>query len=468
MRILQVNTVDIGGGAGNVVWELFRSYRSLGHSCALAVGWKRSEDPNVRIIASDKYRNPWAKLCYLVRGLKPLKVKIWGFRPMQGLLGLIAEPIRFSKRKYGIEDFHYPGSWRVIADSPVQPQIVHCHNLHGGYFDLRTIPWLSHRIPVIFTVHDAWLLSGHCGHSFGCDKWMAGCGHCPDLSIYPAIQRDATDYNWKKKCRIYSTCRIHVATPSRWLMEKVERSMLAPAIIDSKVIPNGVDLTVFRPAGQQTARAKLGISQNSKVLLFTANSIRDNIFKDYQTLRDVISRISGQPSGREILFIALGEDAPSERIGCAEIVFVPYKTDASTVALYYQAADIYIHAAKVDTFPTSVLEALACGKPVVATGVGGIPEQVKSLGLQTSGGFSPTYGADMATGVLVTQGNAETMEKAIVSLLVDSNLRKRLGENAAQDARQHFSLDQQVRAYLEWYKEIIEKRGTECTGLRSK
>ena len=52
---------------------------------------------------------------------------------------------------------------------------------------------------------------------------------------------------------------------------------------------------------------------------------------------------------------------------------------AETVAPYYQAADVYLHAAKADNFPRAVLEALCCGTPVVATAVGGIPEQVKGL-----------------------------------------------------------------------------------------
>jgi glycosyltransferase involved in cell wall biosynthesis len=94
-------------------------------------------------------------------------------------------------------------------------------------------------------------------------------------------------------------------------------------------------------------------------------------------------RLSGslpnRRSQRPLVFVALGEDAPAERIGAAEIRFVPYQKDPAVVARYYQAADIYIHSARADTFPNTVLEALACGTPVVATAVGGIPEQVKSL-----------------------------------------------------------------------------------------
>jgi len=74
------------------------------------------------------------------------------------------------------------------------------------------------------------------------------------LIIYPAITRDATAYNWRWKREIYAKSRLYVATPSRWLMRKVEQSILASAIIEAKVIPNGVDLTVFHPGDRREAR----------------------------------------------------------------------------------------------------------------------------------------------------------------------------------------------------------------------
>ena len=154
----------------------------------------------------------------------------------------------------------------------------------------------------------------------------------------------------------------------------------------------------------------------------------------------------GEPEG------ATGEDAPVERIGRAEVRFVPFQRDPKMVARYYQAADVYIHAAKVDTFPNSVLEALACGTPVVATAVGGIVEQVKGLRITELG----IYDADEATGVLVSLGSAEAMAEALVTLLTDEELHRRLRKNAAQDASRRFDLNREAEDYLMWYQEIVE------------
>src|SRR5207253_206964 len=107
-----------------------------------------------------------------------------------------------------------------------------------------------------------------------------------DLSIYPAIPRDATAANWCRKRDLLARSRLHVITPSQWLMDKVQDSIVHPAVASAHVIPNGVDLTIFRPAADRAAaRHELSLPQDATILLFAANGIRSNPFKDYPTLR---------------------------------------------------------------------------------------------------------------------------------------------------------------------------------------
>ena len=462
LRVLQVSTLDNQGGAGRVAWNLHQAYRGRGLHARMVVGWKFSDDPSVVLAPNHKAKSLHTRLLLKVaRRLRILDCRTHGTGRLGNLLQWLAEPRRWWDIRRGIEDFHYPATQRLLEFFPEPPDIVHCHNLHGGYFDLRALPWLSGQVPVVLTLHDAWLLSGHCSHSFDCERWKTGCGHCPDLTIYPAIQRDATDYNWRRKREIYAKSQLYVATPSRWLMQKVKQSILATAVIEARVIPNGIDLSVFSPTDRRAVRAALDIPQDTKVLLFVAHGIKQNIFKDYQTMRAAIAQVAERPDGQDVLFIALGEDSPAEPIGQAKVRFVPYQGDPQVVARYYQAADLYIYAAKVDTFPNTVLEALACGTPVVATAVGGIPEQIK--GLQVEGcrfqvaGCEPNRYEDYeATGMLVPVGDAEGMADAIVALLTNEALRWRLGENAAKDARQRFDLQRQVDDYLTWYQKILD------------
>jgi len=237
--------------------------------------------------------------------------------------------------------------------------------------------------------------------------------------------------------------------------------MVIAGSVECRVIPNGVDLSTFYSGDRQALRSLLGIPQDARVLLSTAHTIRQNIWKDYRTLRAAIGRVTERLNADSILFIALGEDAPIERIAKAEVRFIPYQKTPAVVARYYQVADIYIHAARADTFPTTVLEALACGTPVVATAVGGIPEQVKGLTPSNRGLLVADlnkYDIAEATGTLVPPGDAEAMAESIMAILSNEELRMRLSENAAQDARERFDLQRQVGAYLEWYKTILESR----------
>jgi glycosyltransferase involved in cell wall biosynthesis len=439
LRVLQISTIDMRGGAEKVAWDLFTAYRDRGYGSWLAVGEKLGSDPDVLLIPNQLLRGKWVRFWRQLSFLSD-PPGIWkrAAKPLSDLAIALVEPARAFDILRGREDFYFPGSWRLLSLTPEFPHIVHCHNLHGGYFDLRLLPFISQQLPVILTLHDAWLLSGHCAHSFACEKWQSGCGQCPDLTIYPAIRRDATVYNWQRKKEIYARSRLYVATPSQWLMKKVERSMLASAIVEARVIPNGVDLSVFRLSDKQKARAALDIPPNAKVLFATGVMMKQNMWKDYSTLRHSVALAAKRLLGQDVILIVLGENTATERLDPGEIRFVPYQQNPTTVAQYYQAADLYVHAAREDTFPTSVLEAMACGTPVVATAVGGIPEQVE----------------DGRTGFLVSMGDAQGLANRITQLLLDESLRVHIGLQAAGTARRRFGFDQQVDRYLNWYAQL--------------
>jgi glycosyltransferase involved in cell wall biosynthesis len=441
LRILQVSTYDTIGGAERVAWNLAEAYRACGHDSHLAVGRKLGADPYVLTFPPPE-RGRWGRLWWELEA-RLSQTEKGGMTPWaRRLAAIAAEPGRALDRYRGVEDFRFPGTWRLLALTERRPDLVHCHNLHGGYFDLRALPWLSTEVPVVLTLHDAWLLSGHCAHSFDCERWRIGCGHCPDLSIEPAIRRDATAHNWRRKREIFERSQLYVATPCNWLMRKVERSMLADGVVERRVIPNGVDLAVFRPAPRQQARVELGIPHDALVVAFAATDVRRNTWKDFAMVREGVARASERLTGRSVFLLAIGEDAQPERLGSAEARFLPSHGPVSA-ARVYAAADVYAHAARADTFPNAVLEALACGVPVVATAVGGIPEQVD----------------DGRTGFLVGAGDAEAMSDRLTQLFADEHLRQRMAMRALEAAERRFDLRRQVDAYLHWYGELVAERG---------
>ena len=440
LRILQVSTSDSGGGAEGSALNLFHAYRDRGHSSWLAVGRKSSTDPDVLLIPREVGRTLWSRTCWALHdGLGPLEGRVPGAGWLRRGGKMLADVRRLVEQQLGIEDFNFPGTYRLPELPPQPPDLIHCHNLHGGYFDLRVLPWLSHQVPVILNLRDAWLLSGHCAHSFDCERWKSGCGQCPDLTIYPAIRRDATAFNWRRKSDIYAKSRLYITTNSHWLMDKVQQSMLHG--VDYRVILNAIDLTIFHPGEQAAARASLGLPLDSKIVLFVSKHARSSRWRDYAAMEAAVQQVATQNKDTGLIFVCLGENGEEYTLGQARVRFVAFERDPKRVAQYYQAADVYIHAAKAEAFGKTVTEALACGRPVVATSVGGIPEQVE----------------DGVTGFLTPPGNATAMAERIGQLLVDEELRKRIGIQAAESARHRFNLERQADEFLGWYNEILER-----------
>ena len=433
LRILQVSTRDISGGAEGSAWNLFNAYRQRGFGSWLAVGSKVSNDNDVLVVQNERYRPAWTRMCRRFQALgagSPLA-------PLTQLLGKLAwlgEPRRLAERYLGIEDFHYPGSVRLLGLPPRRPTIVHCHNLHGNYFDLRALPWLSRQVPVVVNLRDAWLLSGHCAHSLGCDRWKTECGNCPSLSTYPSITRDATAYNWRRKRDIYARSHLYVTTTSRWLMDQVNASMLKG--IKYRVIPNAINLNVFCPGDRMAARNSLNLPLNARIVLLIAH----NMFKDLATMEAALALIRTPVKAEDLIFVCLGRNGEDRPLGQGYIRYLGIERDPRRMALFYQASDLYIHAAKAEAFGKAIIEAMACGTPVVATAVGGIPEQID----------------DDKTGFLADHSDAKHMGELVQRLLGDDELRERVSQAAISYARQQFDLSRQVDAFLDWYADVQE------------
>ena len=95
----------------------------------------------------------------------------------------------------GREPMYYPATKNLTFSKEISPDIIHLSNLHGKYFDLRQIPKISSKIPTVLRLSDMWMFTGHCAHSLECELWKNGCGHCPDLTLYPSLLRDGTKSN---------------------------------------------------------------------------------------------------------------------------------------------------------------------------------------------------------------------------------------------------------------------------------
>jgi glycosyltransferase involved in cell wall biosynthesis len=292
-------------------------------------------------------------------------------------------------------------------------------------------------------MHDAWLLSGHCAHSLDCDRWKTGCGHCPYLSNPPSAHHDETRYNWNRKKSIYLQSKLSIVSPSKWLMDKIEYSILKPSLLCSKVIHNGIDLNIYKQADKKICRSELNLPDHARIILFSASNYQNNPYKDFTTIQTALIHLGKTFTG-DLLLVALGSVEKEELISLRQNVnqlSIPYIKEEKVNAKYYSAADIFLHAANADTYPTVIMESLACGTPVVATAVGGIPELI----------------INGQTGYLVKPHDSIEMADRVLELLTKEDEYDRMSLAAVLYAKEHFGVDRMVDEYLEFYQEVINK-----------
>jgi len=431
LTILQVSADDTGGGAERVALDLHRAYTERGHRSYLGLGTQAHAEPGTFEIPDLDARSAWARYWLNLAVSMPKR--------HSALPQVLATPSRFVARALGHEDFGFPSTAGLLSIPPVQPDVMHLHNLHGYYFDLGALPTLSASVPTILTLHDSWTMAGHCAHPLDCERWLSGCGKCPYVDLYVGLKRDGSAYNWKIKRDIFRRSRLFVAAPSRWIAQRAERSILAEGTAELRVIPNGVDLSVFTPGDKTAARRALGLPQVGSIIMFSAKSLVDSPYKDFATAKAALSVVAMRTSA-PVTLLAVGDSGAGADVANSAVTFVPFVASREKLALYYQAADIYMHSAKAETFSLTTLEAMACGIPVVASDVGGIPELV----------------ADGESGLLVPTGNVQAMAEALVRLLDDPSLRLAMGHMGAEIARTRFGFERQIDSYLQWYREIIK------------
>ncbi len=437
LRILLTNTLAREGGAEQVASSLLLGFLERGHGAWLAVGVNNSLAPNVVLVDNTRTSNLWSRFWWSIHKRTTQihsKFGRWGERIRRGL-ALMAEPLGILETLRGYENSHYPGTYQLLNLLPQRPDILHLHSLQRGYFELESLPYLSKQVPTVLTLHDAWLLSGHCTHPFGCDRWLTGCGRCPDLSIPPAILRDETARNWQRKKRVFAQSRLWIAADSHWLMEKVRASMLT--YVDARVIYPGIDLRVFSTRNRKEARHKLNLPPHLRILLFVATKARSNPWKDYQLLKRVAGQVRSL-MGDHVILLVVGDPLSGELAEEDDVWFAPPTIQPEQLALYYSAADIYVHATHVETFGLTIVEAMASGIPVIATRIAAIPELV----------------VDGRTGYLTPPGDSTDMANRIVEILNNNDLQQSLG-NAALEFAKRFDVNRTVEAYLQWYYEIL-------------
>lgn len=406
MKILQINSHYDMGGAAKIVSSLHKQLLREGEESFVAYG----RGPKTDQLNIYRFNQYWEVLCSALIS-RVFGVHGWSNRMATKRL------LRYVDR--------------------VKPDIIHMHALHGYYLNLPLFfEYInSRKIPCVWTFHDCFAFTGNCGYSFDCEKWKEGCGHCPYIANYPKSQCiDASGWMWKRKKALFTVGDNKVlVSPSDWLREQAEVSFLKkyPCI----TIHNGINVTdVFYPREKEACRTKYGLLSEEKLILGVAAGFGDKRKGAVYLLR--LARALGQ----EAKVILIGWEKKYDHLlsGLDNVIALPNIMDEQVLAEYYSMADLFVLPSLAENYATVVLEAMACGTPVVGFKVGGVGEQL------TDG-----------RGIAVEAGDEKALEKAVrKALQPDSGLLK--GGQLASVIQKENAVEQMTKEYIRVYRSLYD------------
>lgn len=338
MKILQINSVYKFGSTGRIINDL-KSVISQNHSeCAVIYGRGDTiDEPNVWKIGSNLDFK--------------LHVLLARFTDKAGL---------FSKN-YTIKI--------INGIKNYNPDIIHLHNIHGYYVNIEMLfNFLKkYKKAVVWTLHDTWSFTGHCSHyeAIECNKWKIQCKECPQVREYPKSFVDNSAQNYMKKKKIFTGVdNLTIVTPSSWLQQQVQQSFLQK--YECKTIENGIDLQKFSPL--------IKTKEKNKFIILGVASVwgERKGFNDFIQLSKYIDLTEYQ-----IVMVGVNNQQ-KQTLKKHNIVAIERTNSIEELVQLYNQADIFVNLTYEDTFPTTNLEALACGTPVLTYRTGGSPESLNS------------------------------------------------------------------------------------------
>lgn len=401
-KLLQINSVVNSGSTGRIAEEIAHT--------AIASGW----ESYIAFGRNERYSES-----NLIRIGNDLGIKMHGLQTR-------------------LFDRHGLGSVKstklfIQQVDKIKPDIIHLHNIHGYYINIEILfNYLSKvDVPVVWTLHDCWSITGHCTHFsyVGCEKWRTKCYSCPQKNEYPAsLFIDRSEKNYILKNELFNSLSNLTLVPvSQWLSDILKNSFLQK--YPSSVINNGINTSVFKPSGNNKFRERYGL-QNKFILLGVAS-----IWSQRKGLEDFIELSKTLGADYQIILVGLTRKQKDQLP--VEILGIERTESVEELAELYASSDVYINTTYEDTFPTTNLESLACGTPVITYNTGGSPESI-----------------DESTGIVVEQGNISKLVEAI--RVIKDNGKQYYSDACVNRVNRLFKKEDRYKEYIDLYESLIK------------
>ncbi len=397
MRVLHLNAADRIGGAGIAAYRLHKALTERdGIDSKLLVGLKTVDDPTVYSLFPDKYRYAMNRIAH-----------------------------RFSIRR-GTDGFTAFGTDRCLRNMVSAADLIHLHNIHGGFHSLPAIFSLAKGKPVVWMLHDYWSVTGGCCFPHNCEAYVRGCREPSTCTVQSA------ERNWMRKRDLYATRYIELIVPSPRMKSEIEKS---PIFAHCRIhcIPFGIDTDVYRPQDDAPAKRSFGIPIDAFVIGFRSNPDR----KGLHYIKKCLAHVEAQKNIWLLTFDQVG--LVEELKGSFPVVEMGWIGDDVSMARAFAAMDLFLMPSEAEAFGLMAIECMACARPVIVFQNTVLSETI----------LAP------AGGIAIPFGDTKAMRDNVVELYSNPNLRRSIGETAYQLARKHYAFEQHVNNITALYEMVL-------------
>jgi glycosyltransferase involved in cell wall biosynthesis len=420
LNIVLVNTDATLGGAAHACKRLWVGLRERGHHASLLA--KRAEAESGVVV--------------------PIDPDPQGTRNHDRLAGLL--------RAYGVEQ---ASAWHVsllgphfsLASHPLvqEAEVINLHWVTDFLSPRSVTEILALGKPVVWTLHDQRPFTGGCHYSGSCRQFEDLCRACPQF--LPEFRPVAETCHEAAIACLSEASNLTIVTPSRWLAGEARRSAVFRGLrVES--IANDVDINVFRPASSGHVRRRFGWPERAVVVLFGSHFVNDRR-KGFDLVLSGVGKcmqnkkIASMVSRGELIFAAFGSDGDALLDFDLPIHHVGLMSTEKEMAELFQAADLFLCASRADNLPNTIMEAMGCGIPVLATSVGGIPEMVE----------------DGANGRLCAPDDSDSLAATLADMLAQKSVLSGMGTRAREFCERNYAHGMQAQAYTSLFEELLKE-----------
>lgn len=411
MRILQVNNTDLPGRRFNG-YDLNLTLNALGYETNQIVLEKFGDAPTTIPLCSTNEL-------------------------------FVRSQIRNMEHQLSLNNLLYPFGKKLFEHPIFQnADLIHFHLLHNHFISIFDLPQLTTSIPSVWTIHDPWLVTGHCVHPLDCKGWLTGCYQCPQLDdpAFP-MKVDKASQMWKIKKSVFQELGSHLVVASNFMEDYIRNSPLTGHIRNVHRIPFGIDVDQFQSSDKDDARHRLRIPANHFVIAFRADP------NELKGLKLIIEMLHKLDSTCPVTLLTVGvASIPAELSEKFQLVELGWLHDDQRIYDFYAACDVFLMPSLAESFGLMAIEAMAAGRAIIVF-EGTVLAEIT---------FAPECG------IAVPYKDINQLGVEVVRLMQDPQECRRRGDKGLTLAKKHYRYEDYVNRHISLYHEVIDLQRVEA------